>query len=42
MEPMTTGAASRLQRTSEFPVGTIPVTNVAGFGAPTDARADIV
>jgi hypothetical protein len=40
MAPMAT-AATRLKRTPDFPAG-IPITNVAGFGAETDTRADIV
>lgn len=40
MEPMAF-AAMRLKRTPDFPVANIPITNVAGFGAATDTRADL-
>ncbi|MGK2856350.1 MAG: lipase/acyltransferase domain-containing protein, partial [Thermoanaerobaculia bacterium] len=41
MEPMA-AQAMRLRRMPDFPVANIPVTNVAGFGAATDTRADLV
>ncbi|MCM2317659.1 MAG: hypothetical protein NDJ92_21115 [Thermoanaerobaculia bacterium] len=41
MEPMA-AQATRLRRTSDFPVATIQITNVAGFGTTTDTRADLV
>ncbi|MGK2856807.1 MAG: lipase/acyltransferase domain-containing protein, partial [Thermoanaerobaculia bacterium] len=41
MEPMA-AHATRLRRTPDFPAANIPITNVAGFGAATDTRADLV
>ncbi|MFA6958235.1 MAG: hypothetical protein WC538_20395 [Thermoanaerobaculia bacterium] len=41
MDPMAE-RATRLRRTPDFPVANIPITNVAGFGAATDTRADLV
>jgi pimeloyl-ACP methyl ester carboxylesterase len=41
MEPMA-AAARRLRRPPEFPISSMRITAVAGFGAATDVRADIV